>query len=401
MGRAATLSLRRVSFAIAPLYAAVLAGCADSATPNSIPVVTTASTLVEEPGVTALSVDQSIPLRVLAVRPNNPSLAVIDLEEGTVTVYPPGVHALPLDATGGAVMTPRRQLIVWTSGVARLFSGSLDRVDEELGPNPPRSISGIAPSLRVVPTPAGDKAWLVQPGIGYGTETHPTLIELVEIPRGRRLLSIEADANAFPVAATGNGLVLNTERLTDTGDGWVTEPGSEHVLHLQEGGGMSGVGPGRAIATSSTVIVRLVCASDGSGCELRLSNLDGSEKRIVPKPVDGEWGGVGGPGIPSEAMPLQTVSREGIEVLMAIGQDFDVNGKPAQSALLAVRLEDGATRTLTEFEGPTPLATWSHDGAWVALLDRDDIELVDATDPERTISLRDVIPHDHFPLAAG
>lgn len=104
------------------------------------------------PVVTDLIVERPVPLRVLAVRPNNPSFAVVDLEAATMTVYPPGEHALPADATGGAVMTPSRDLIIWTQGVARLVGDSLDVVDAELRPSQLRVVDGVAPAVRVVPT---------------------------------------------------------------------------------------------------------------------------------------------------------------------------------------------------------------------------------------------------------
>ena len=53
------------------------------------------------PSVSSISLDPPVPLRVLAIRPNSPSLAVLDYSERTTTVYPPGAHALPGDATDG------------------------------------------------------------------------------------------------------------------------------------------------------------------------------------------------------------------------------------------------------------------------------------------------------------
>jgi len=360
-----------------------------------------------EPIVTVLPAEQTLPLRVLAIRPNNPSLAVLDFETGTTTLYPPGAHALPLDATDGAVITPNRAFIIWTNGVARLFTGSLASVDVELGPHPPRDISGFAPALRVVPSPDSNRAWLVQPGLGYGPDRVPTLVELIELPGGGRRELFEADANAFPVAATATGLVLNTERLFDTGDGFTTEPGSERVIHLREVGTIDDVGEGRAVAASAAIVVRLVCPSDQPSCdiyrsnELVISNPDGTSERVVSAPIPGTWRAVGGPPIPSDAMPLQTVSPDGSTALVSVGQELDVNGTPTSSALVAVNLDDGSTRIVAEFNGATPSATWSADNQWIALFDRNAIHLINAANPETTITFTDVIPPDHFPLAAG
>src|SRR5690606_21151610 len=131
-----------------------------------------------EPTLSSIPIDQDVSLRVLAVRPNNPSLAVLDLTERTTTIYPPGAHAMPRDATDGAVATPDRDWIIWTNGVARLFTGALGEASAELGPNPPREISSYAPALRVVPAPDSDRAWLVQPGLTAGGDDYPTLVDL-------------------------------------------------------------------------------------------------------------------------------------------------------------------------------------------------------------------------------
>lgn len=361
-----------------------------------------------EPTVTPIPLDRPISLQVLAIRPNNLSLAVLDLEGRATTIYPPGAHALPLDGTDGAVMTPNREWIIWSSGVARLFSGPLDRVDVELGPNPPRAVSGFTPALRVVPTPQTEQAWLVQPGIGYGTHDHPTLVELIPIAGGSPFLSLEADAADFPVAATGTGLVLNTHRWFDTGDGFTAEPGSELVVHLLANGIEVEIGEGTAIAASPTKVARLACPADRAACDLYLhsnrlivSSPDGTDQIEVSKDFDGSWRSVGGPGIPSDAMPLQTVSPDGSELLISLGRDLDVNGSPAYSVLLAIDLLDGTTRTIAELDEDTSTGTWSSDGEWIALLGRDDIRLVNANDPAMTILLEEVIPPGHFPLAAG
>lgn len=363
-----------------------------TSTPSTTPTTTLAPS---ESTVSSIPIHQDVSLRVLAVRPNNPSLAVIDLAERTTTIYPPGAHAMPLDATDGAVATPEGDWIIWTSGVASLFAGSLDQVDLVLGPNPPRDISSYAPALRVVPTPGADRAWLVQPGITYGQDHYPTLVDLVGVPDGSPLLSIETEGSAFPVAATDTGLVLNVHDWLDTGNGFVTEPGTEVAVHMLEDGTTVPIGEGRAIAASPTRVVRI--ASD----RLLVSAPDGNGEVEVVKPFDGTWIGIGGPMIPSDAMPFQTVSPDGSEVLVSLGRQLDANGAPADSELLAVDLLDGTARTIGEFDGATPFGTWSSDGQWIALLWQDDITLIDTDDPQSQLFIEDVVPEDHFPLAAG
>lgn len=401
-------------FGVASVVLLVVVACSNQATPRAttkteanptttvsaststidLSTSTTTFTPSVSPSVSSISLDQPVSLRVLAVRPNNPSLAVIDLAEGTTTVYPPGAHALPRDATDGAVSMPDRGWIIWTQGVARLFAGSLDHVDLVLGPRPQREIRGFATALRVVPTPDNDRAWLVQPGITFGENDYRTLVELVTLTDGAVLLSLEVDGEAIPVATTDQGLVLNTRSRLDTEDGSTVEPGSEVVVHLTDDGNTFQVGEGTAVAAGPTRVARL------SSNRLLIGAPDGIDFEVA-KPFDGTWIEVGGPMIPSTAMPLQTVSPDGTELLISLGRQLDVNAKPADSELIGVSLLDGSTRTIAEFEGPTPYATWSSDGNWIALFWQKDITLINSIDSETVIHMEDVVPPDHFPLAAG
>lgn len=348
--------------------------------------------------VTALPVTPAVPIRVLAVRPNNPSLAILDFEVGTMTVYRPRAHALPLDAVDGAVAAPNGDLIIWTQGVARLFTDTLAAVETELGPVDLRQISGFAPALRVVPSPDGDLVWVVQPGLpslGSSRPDYPTLVELVALPSGERLASYEVDPNAFPIGATTSGLVLNTETLIDTGDGWISEPASEQILHLLLDGTLVNLFQGHAIAVTPSAVAIL------NGERLVIGSADGGGSHDIPKPGPGAWDAVGGPGIPSDAMPLQTVSPDGSMLLVALIEAPDVNGTPAKSTLFVVDLETNVTTTIDHYEGPPPLATWSRDGQWIVLIDNRDIELISRTDPQNRFTLPSVVPEEHWVLAAG
>lgn len=387
-------------------------GCIQEST-----TTTTASSTTQvqrpDPLVSPLPVNPGIPLKVVSIRPNNPSVAVVDLESGQLIEYPPGFHALPADATDGAVATPNRDVIIWTNGVARLFTDDLGSVTRVLGPAPPRQLEGFAPALRVVPSPDGQRAWLVQPGIVTESGVAATLVELIDLTSGDQLLLEEVDEDAFPIASTGSGLVLNTDDLLATDEGFVTAPGSQQVIVLRGDGSLVDIGPGRAIAASGTTIAVLVCPSGDEDYEtfenneLVLTGQESGDRIEVGKPFgDGVWLRVGGPMIPSDAMPLQTVSPDGSTLLVSLGLSLDINGTPAQSSLIAVNLTDGTTRILAEFEGSSPLATWSTDGEWVALIDRIngnriDIQLINFTDPNETIRIEDAIPSGHFPLAAG
>lgn len=363
----------------------------------------TSSNPVADVAVASFPVDEEIRLRVLATRPNNLSLAVIDFEVGRTTVYPPGLHSLPLDASDGAVMTPTRDWILWGGNDAWLLPSAPDGPVETLEPEIQESHSGIAPALRVIPTPEGDRVWVVQPGSTYANNDWPTLIELEPINSGEPILQVEADGEAFPVAATNNGLVLNHSTLFDTGDGWAVRPGSEKVTHLLEDGTTVDVGDGIAIAASGTRIARLMRQEDrGSlrrGNELVISDVDGSREIEVSKPFPGIWFHVGGPGVPSDAMPLQTVSPDGSELLVGLARRLDVNNMPVEAVLVAVDLATGETRVTSEER--TLLANWSADGQWIATHWRSEITLINSSDPQTILRFENIVPADHFVLAAG
>lgn len=339
-----------------------------------------------------------VAIRVLAVRRSSP--VVLDFEARTVTVYPSGSHAVPLGGfIDGAVAAPNGDLIIWTQGVARLFTDTLAAVGAELGPVDLREVSGIAPALRVVPSPDGDLVWVVQPGLpslGSPRPDHSTLVELVAVPSGELLASYEVDPNAFPIGATSSGLVLNMHTWIDTGDGFISEPGSEQILHLLRDGTLVNVSQGHAIAVTPSAVAIL------NGDRLIIGSADGGSSYDIPKPVPGTWFEVGGPGIPSEAMPLQTVSPDGSRLLVGIADSLDVNRTPRSSTLFSMDLETGVATTIDRWSGPgTPLATWSRDGQWIVLVDNQDITLISLTDPENRFTLPGVVPEEHWVLAAG
>ncbi|HEX9644386.1 MAG TPA: hypothetical protein VGC11_10355 [Acidimicrobiia bacterium] len=351
--------------------------------------------------VSDLPIDEAIPLRIVAFRPNSTSIAVLDFEAATLSVYPPGSHAVT-HGFDGAVMDGQRRLFVWSGREVQMFTGRLDRADLALTPAPATTLRSTAPPVRVVPVPGGDLAWLVQPGVVYGDVNEQPVVELIELPGGRRRGLFELEGNTFPVGATDEGLVLNSELLIDTGDGWITQPGSERVIFIAEDGTETDLGSGRAIAAGPDAVVRVVCESNRPECnprnsELVISRPDGSEQVVVTKPQDGNWVTVGEPYIPNEAMPLQTVSPDASTLLVGFSQELDVNG--VSTSLLAVDLMAGTVGG--QLSAGLPLATWSHDGRWIALIEGDNVRLIDVADPESSIELLDIIPPDHFALAAG
>jgi hypothetical protein len=351
------------------------------------------------PSPTPLELEEPVPLTFLAIRPNDPSFAVIDLLAGTRTVYEPGQHAMPLDAVDGAIVTPAGHVVVWQDGTARVFLDRLDDLWREIRPHPLRRIPGVAPALRVVPTLDGGGIWLVQPGMGCCGRSDPTLVELVDLEVDRMLLKVAVEPNSLPVGATGEGLVLNAESFVETPGGWVTEPGSEHILHVTSDGAIQQVARGRAIAAGPASVVRLVCASPDRACDLHLTDIATGRERVVDPPADGEWLSVAGPGIPSDTQPLQVVSPDGTRVLVGIGREIDVNGVPAEVDLAVVDLETGSASVLRTMD-ELPQATWSRDGRWIAAIERPNVLLLSIEDG-RSVPLADVIPKEHFVFAAG
>lgn len=353
--------------------------------------------------VESIRLEEPVPFRVLAVGPSGGGTTVIDLFESEVVTYYSG---LPVDRTDGAVAAPNGAWITWNEGRAYLFADGLEHVTAELGPSAVRSREGIAPSLRAIPDPSGVRVWLVQPGLGYADHDEPTLVQLVSIDAGPPILDLEIDPNAFPVAATASGLVLNTHGWFDTGDGYVTAAGTERLLHLRADGVIETVGSGIAIAAGPDRIARLACPLDGAACSpfadtnrLLITDPDGANLVEVEGPFEGVWRSVGGPAIPSDSMPLRATSPSGFEMLVSISRTVDINAMQIDPTLVSVNLDDGTSRAIADI-GPA-VAAWSSDGRWIVVISGRDLTLIESDDPDRVIELPGVVPENFWPLAAG
>jgi hypothetical protein len=244
--------------------------------------------------------------------------------------------------------------------------------------------------------------WLVQPGMGWGANDFPTLIDLVDVATGEVLLQTEAEPNTHAVGATYSGLVLESVEWIDAGgeSGFVTKPGSEEALLLAEDGTLSDIGPGHVVEAGADTVVRLGC-SQPAGCPLTITNSDGSNERLAPVPIDGRWMHLGGPGIPSTSLPMSALSPNGSSLVMGIGDEFDANDVPAGQSVGIIDVTAGTTSLRGEL-GPG-LVTWSRDSDWLAVIGDTDVRLisVDINNPEEIVEVEDVIPEGHFPLAAG
>jgi hypothetical protein len=372
--------------------------------PVATTLVDTVTTTVNQPEVRPIDIDRPVPLTILAVRPNNPSFALLDFEGGTSANYPPGVHHSSGDATDGVGITPSGDVITYSHGEAVfVFGDGLDREPSVVRASEFRNLSGVAPLVQplLVP-PDGQRMWLVQPGLGWGDNVFPTLIDLVDVATGELILHTEAGPSTRAVGATYSGLVLESVNWTDTGDGFEVAPGSEEALLLAEDGTLSDIGAGHVVEAGADTIVRLGCAEQ-DGCPLTITDSDGSNERLAPVPVDvdGQWMHLGGPGIPSTSFPLSALSPNGSSIVMGIGNEFDVNDVPAEVTVGIIDVTAGTTSLRGEL-GPG-LVTWSRDSDWLAVVGNTDVRFisVDINNPEEIVEVEDVIPEGHFPLASG
>ena len=349
-----------------------------------------------------LEIGVAVPLQVLAADPNYPGLEMLDFDQGVVLSHPPGADLGELDSVDGAVRTPSGEWVIWDAGTAWLFTPSLTRVGIQLGATPSRAPAGYAPALRVVPSPDGSRVWIVEPGITASETDVPTAIHLVELGTGETVLRRDFPESRLPVAATRSALILNSEKLIDTGDGWIVENGSRRVLRLDDQGNETDLGQGMAIEATDEYVVALSCVrfvlcDPSTEGQLVVWRSDGTAEQIVTKPIAGSWLPIGGPMIPSDATALGTASPDGHSFLIGIRSP----DRPDQPTLVKVEVDSGTTRLITTPETWPWAATWSKGGEWIAVVYIDGVEFIQAADPERTISARGIVAVDHFPIAGG
>ncbi|HEX5671428.1 MAG TPA: hypothetical protein VFY46_01785, partial [Acidimicrobiia bacterium] len=148
------------------------------------------------------------------------------------------------------------------------------------------------------------------------------------------------------------------------------------------------LGNGRAIATNDTAAIRLACDGDlPADCEdLWVTRTDGSDDTHIVKPDEGIWVASGNGNLPA-------VSPDGTRLLIGFGLP--------STNLHVVDLVDGGVQPVALLAGEAPMATWSADGNWIALINGTDIDLINAIDPADVISLRGVISEGFAPIAAG
>ena len=343
--------------------------------------------------ITPFDIVQPIPITVLASDANGLSYSWIDLEEGTIAT------SATLEQIGGyssAIVDGEPRVYSWAHDGSVYENGVL--VLETADP---------AHSMRVLALTVRDGIWVTYVG---GPNT---VADLYTLSDDQQIVSANISDNAFPAAVSESGLILNTVQFVDTGDGLITDAGTERVISLSPAGESTDLGPGQAIAATPSLLARFVCPSDQLLCdlyrenELVVSSLGGDDDlRSIEKPREGTWMRVGGPMIPSDSMPLPTVSPDGTRLLVRLGQDLDVNGVPVTSQLMVVDLETGETTVLAKYGQQTHEATWSRDGGWVLTFDyreehRIDVTVIEVANPANTFTYEDLIPDGQWPLAAG
>ena len=328
---------------------------------------------VEGTLVGRFSPPEPIGLELIAVHPDERSVAVVDFVTGTVHRYRPDEYNAPADAidgaSGGGGFTH-----LWARGTVFTY-WPLDSEPLVFQPVPLRELPGIASTLQVLPAPDGDNTWLVQPGV----DDEPTLIELVNVVEFEpaRQMSTDIEGSWEPVGATIEGLVLtgaseSRTRLVAT-DGTV-----EAELE----------GTALSVGWSGAAILR----ADGS---LIVTDAGLADPIRVEKPFEGEWVSIGGPVVPTSSPPVRTGADD---YLVMLANEPD-RGQLSPGSLIVVDAA-GDTTSIHEFASGAHLASWSRAGDWVVAVEDSLVTLISVVDGSTT-PLGDLIPDSHWVLTAG
>lgn len=323
---------------------------------------------LEETLIARFSPPQSIGLELIAVNPNERSVAVVDFVTGTVHQYGPDRYEAPADAISGA-SGGGGFIHLWANGTVSTY-WPIDGDPLVYQPEPLRETPGIAPTLEVLPGPDGDVTWLVQPG-----HDEPTLIELVNVVgfELNRLMATEIDGIWHPMGATVDGLVLSSDESGSPRTALVSPEGN--VVTDVEGTALS-------VGWNGVAILR----ADGS---LILTDARLENPSQVDKPGAGDWSSVGGPVIPAESPPAKTGADDYLVLL----------GDASVGSLVVIEAS-GAASVIYETDSGPSLASWSRDGGWVVVVEGLSVTLVSREDGS-VEPLGDLIPDGHFVLSAG
>jgi hypothetical protein len=312
---------------------------------------------------------ESIGLEVIAVDPNERSVAVVDFVTGTIHRYRPGQYEAPGDgidgASGGGGFTH-----LWANG--RIWTyWPLDSAPLAYQPEPLRQVPDS--TLQVLPAPDGEHNWLVQ----HGSDSEPTLIELVNVVEFQlsREMATEIEGPWRPVGATIGGLILTSQ-----------DPEPRTNMVSSDGTMETGwEGTALSVGWNGAAIVQ----PDGS---LVVADATLDDLVRVEKPSEGEWVSVGE--VASSSSPPVITGADRYLVMLAEESDRDSAGD------LVMIDSSGLATSIFELSEGTHVASWSRDGNWVVVVEGLSVTLVSMRDGTRA-PLGDLIPESHVVLAAG
>ncbi len=364
-------------------------------------------TTPDEPGdgvqVHDLELDSDVPVRLLAVRFNNPSLATFDLDIGQAAVYPPGSHGLTGDAISGALVADDGTIVVWQDDTVRVFPDRLDEPSLAYTSERMLDTPGAAPALRVLPTGDSRALWVVQVG-PCCPDAIDGLAELVDLQTGQVRTSVELPPQTFPVALLGDDLLLNTEVFRPGGDpdgGWVADPDSWRTLRLTPDGQLHELTDGHALATAGPTVLIRTCPTQATaaGCRLDLLDTATGQRRPVEAYDDATLDTAAGPAVPGDFTPWNVVAPDG-RILITLATHDMPDSEPNSTRLAVLDPDTGAIAEIARYNGAAPPAAWDRQGRHIILADDRDLTIIDPT-TGTTITLDGAVPDDHHVVGTG
>ena len=197
--------------------------------PTTLASVTVVDTEVEPPTVSVLPPvivpldwsGDSIDTKVLAVRPNNPGFAVVDLSEGVMKVYPPGSHHVPRDAVCMASITPSGDILVYSTSHPHVFlipDGDFSVPPTILKPSRVARSDGFVEETGIwaQADQSGSLTWLLQyfynSSHAHSRYVDYTLIELVNNKTGEIVTTTQLDGDYYRVGLLDDALFVASDR---------------------------------------------------------------------------------------------------------------------------------------------------------------------------------------------
>ncbi len=288
---------------------------------------------------------------VVAVHPNGPSFATVDLA-GNAQEYGPSEHSIPHDAVSGLTISKSGDVVVSTG--TRVFvveDADFSQEPIELGPLEFDHIAGVANDVHAAPTQDGTAVWVVQPalqmrsGEGYGTRAYLLASD------GSSVLGAFTDPRSLvPVGVTAEAkLVVNSHE-----DG--------EVLTVTKSGEVALVGPGMPIGVG---VNHVALVQDGGD----LIVVSDAGRQRVPMPVvGGKWSAVGYSQIPDVSVPVSTVTDDGrflVDVVVAAPEEGD---RGYRRSLYVVDVDNNEPPVVVPSSSFYGSAAWTANGNSIVLM---------------------------------